>query len=498
MFNRKKQFNPKIVKENKEHYKLYKAGKFIQTAMLTVLVAGSLSSPVIQLMSAKTASADMIQTRGTAPTADYDAAPTYSSGFLTFGMRAGISQQPQGLTIKKGSSFNLQTSWSKTLALGSASGSFADKVVWYRWDASNGKWVAATGTSTVTKSNNTWIWPLTNYQTSTSTYTDSESEVGTQYYYADYYTSHLLASDDHYASNVVSVNVVESDFDAESLDISGSSYMLRNSTQQLEKTVNPGDSTATYTWSSSNESVVKVDEYGNVTSQSINGTATITLTANNPLGASISTTFDINVGTGLEDVYVDAGEDAVFKMQGVDITDGVTITYNWYDADTKQLVGTDSTYVVNKVTEEDDGRRFYLVYTVVDADGNSNTAQTDTASLFVDTSASESESISTSQSISESEANSTSTSEKDSLYNSQSESLSVSDSASESESASTSEVESTSESTSSSESESTSVSESASESTSVSTSESLASESESTSVSESASESTSASTSESL
>ena len=107
---------------------------------------------------------------------------------------------------------------------------------------------------------------------------------------ANYYVTVLTTYEDYYDSYyflskplVLNVNkkVENINFEDEVLNI------IVNTTKKLEPTITPVDSMYTLNWSSSDESVVTVDENGNIRGLK-KGSATITVTTNNNLSASIN------------------------------------------------------------------------------------------------------------------------------------------------------------------------------------------------------------------
>lgn len=200
---KKTHFNPKTIKENKEHYKLYKVGKFLQTAMLSVLVAGSLVGPLIHVASANMVTADssisQLSLDSAAPAADLEAWRAYDGGFASFGMKAGVSNQPTDVTVKKGNTFSLSTQFGRPTTAFVVDPSSSVSFQWYKWNDSTSSWAKASGSSS----------KKTSYNKSTSTYQETIGQAETDYYYcAVTYKAGLLSSSVTKATNVVAVNVL--------------------------------------------------------------------------------------------------------------------------------------------------------------------------------------------------------------------------------------------------------------------------------------------------
>ena len=95
--------------------------------------------------------------------------------------------------------------------------------------------------------------------------------------------------------------VVQPATPARSISISGSDTVTQFSSIQLTATVDPAEATGAYTWSSSNEDILTVDNSGNVTGVR-QGTATVTV--------SFTSAADSSVVSASEDVTVTATEEA--------------------------------------------------------------------------------------------------------------------------------------------------------------------------------------------
>ncbi|WP_230097059.1 KxYKxGKxW signal peptide domain-containing protein, partial [Periweissella fabaria] len=370
---------------------------------------------------------------------------------------------------------------------------------WYQYDNATSQWVARF------TDNNKLFGSTVNF---------TASQAGTYYFQVQSTVNIVFGSipSTTYYSYIITVHVFDKPQNATTISTSVDNNYLYYNGQNAQATANVGNGTGTITWASSNTGLATIDsQTGFITANNNgkSGVVTFTATITNPDGTTLSSSVQVQVGGGLNDQTVLAGNPATFNLQGkagqaqpADST--TTNTYQWYKAgaisilDTKLDGQTGPTLVLPNTTSKDNGSQYYAIITTtsIDSKGQSHTSSftTNKATLNV-ISNTPSNSTSISNSTSQSTSISNSIPASTSKVVSTSDSMSMSDSMSQSDSIlQPSRSASASDSAVKSTSMSTSVSDSTvkSNSTSKSTADSL-----STSTSDSAVKSTSMSTSES-
>ena len=113
--------------------------------------------------------------------------------------------------------------------------------------------------------------------------------------------SHFLGFGDHSVKTETFTVEVQPATPAQAISISGSDTVTQFSSIQLTATVDPAEATGTYTWSSSNEDILTVDNSGNVTGVR-QGTAAVTVSFRSAAdGSVVSASKDVTV-TATEEV----------------------------------------------------------------------------------------------------------------------------------------------------------------------------------------------------
>lgn len=203
----------------------------------------------------------------------------------------------------------------------------------YQWYKSDG----ISGAKPVPDSNNPYI----------DIPTDKE---GTFYYQLFAHTSHYnilhTLIDDKCYSKVAKVIINKKHIDATSLTINNdTSYLFNESsdffqnTTQIMNTTEPYNASGTINWSVSDNDLATIDQNGVLTANQKNNSGIVTVQAriNNSNGKVIkSNSLNILIGGGLENVDVDEGEKAIFRIANTEVQarekDGLKT--EWYKVDT--------------------------------------------------------------------------------------------------------------------------------------------------------------------
>lgn len=189
-------------------------------------------------------------------------------------------------------------------------------------------------------------------------------------------------------SRIATVDVEPSRVPATAIKVTADKAYLNNSdTTLVHAILTPSNATDHVTWTSSDPSLAKVDEYGDVTATDVSsqtdGTAhdhgTVTIT-----GKTNGHSADVKIAIGaLQDVDTVEGKAATFSLK--DLPKDVTVN-NWYrvqDGQSTALNTTDTSYTITKPTQSgDDGTSYYAVlnYTV---NGSTKSITTNSARLSV-------------------------------------------------------------------------------------------------------------------
>lgn len=202
-----------------------------------------------------------------------------------------------------------------------------------------------------------------------------------------------------YTSKVSTVYVSEKPIDASSINVTTDlNYLFNINSDLLNKDtmahaeLQPDDSNSKIHWSSSDESLATVqpDELITANGNGKSGIVTITGTAENKNGPSISGSKEILIGGGLTNQTVNSGKKATFTLQGGNDEqrdNDYAFTVDWY----KQLPNQKPTLVEHQkdparieyttpiTSTKDDGAQYYARISV----GKNNSVTTGSAKLTV-------------------------------------------------------------------------------------------------------------------
>lgn len=198
------------------------------------------------------------------------------------------------------------------------------------------------------------------------------------------------------------VNTVAKPVDTDSIAVTtDDDYLYNNQTYQdstyVHAKLSPLDATGDVKWSSSDESIAKVDQFGKVMAVSGDGQpkkVKITATVKNSTGVSVSGSAEITVGGGLMDQKAAEGKSATFSIQSTQSADLDSIkSITWYrynndpttaqDQKTPQVVQTGKSFqytTTNTNTLSDNGASYYAV---INYTNSKKTLRTNVANLTV-------------------------------------------------------------------------------------------------------------------
>ncbi|MFC6323532.1 hypothetical protein [Companilactobacillus baiquanensis] len=193
--------------------------------------------------------------------------------------------------------------------------------------------------------------------------------LGALYYYSEVATVHVVKE----PKNIVDLKVkTEEDY---LYNLKG----LDNITTAHE-TIEPKDATGYVEWSGDNNTLARIDPISGeieANQKGISGEYTVTGTFINNDGTKLSANTKIEIGGGLDDETVHVGENATFKLKGVDqeqMMDEWRV--EWYEQkkgkDKKLKSGEkDPTFTIEKTTIYDHQRKIYAkVYAKTNGSGN--------------------------------------------------------------------------------------------------------------------------------
>jgi len=218
------------------------------------------------------------------------------------------------------------------------------------------------------------------------------NEIGTKYYQQEtsWYMVISALSPTVY-SKVAAVKALDKHVYATDLDVTLDDDYIYNYESKVtttstyaHATVTPADFTGTIKWSIDRPDLATIDPDSGLiqaNTRTKSGIATVTATALNADGTTVTKDKEITVGGGLEDQTVKAGEDATFELMGnigeFEEEEDLNYTIRWFKEDpiTHQQeevdAGKNSTsYTIPKTTLNDDGT---LVYAVISVKANGNT-----------------------------------------------------------------------------------------------------------------------------
>src|SRR5699024_5607952 len=111
-----------------------------------------------------------------------------------------------------------------------------------------------------------------------------------------------------------------------------------------------------------NSNLATIDDFGNITTNenSETGNVIVTIVLTNDDGTVVTDSISIEIGNIITDQTANIGDDVRFTIApGVvpEDTDQV-IRYEWYDAETGDLISTDKDLILDNVTMDDDSKQF--------------------------------------------------------------------------------------------------------------------------------------------
>jgi len=285
-------------------------------------------------------------------------------------LAGGFTQEPIDSNHISGDSVTLSAKGTRNILEALTNPFGSRKYVW--WESTDG----GNTYSTVGSNSTTYSFTAPNVSSVTNLYFQCEYDfTGIGFFYSEW-------------SRIATVTVLPSRVPTTGIKVSADSNALYNGEiTTVHATLTPSTATDPITWTSSNPSLASVDEYGNVvaadTSSSTSGTAndhgTVTITG---YSNGHSDSVKITIGT-LQNVTVNEGSDATFKLK--DLPDDMTVA-NWYrveDGTATALNSTATSYTVSKATVAgDNGTSYYatLNYTV---SGSTKSVDTNSALLTV-------------------------------------------------------------------------------------------------------------------
>ncbi|WCG36169.1 Ig-like domain-containing protein [Companilactobacillus farciminis] len=234
--------------------------------------------------------------------------------------------------------------------------------------------------------------------------TVTPKEIGTKYYQqkVEWYIVFSVLSPTVY-SKVAAVHALDKHVSATDIEVSVDDDYIYNYSSDItttstyaHATVTPANFTGDIKWSIDNEDLATIDEdSGLITAntRTKSGIVTVTATAINNDGTTVSNSAEVTVGGGLEDQTVKAGETAEFKLMGnigeFEEQEDLNYTIRWFKEDpitheqSEIEVGKNSvSHTTPKTTLNDDGTLFFA-YITVKASGKTYEYTTNEATLHV-------------------------------------------------------------------------------------------------------------------
>ena len=308
--------------------------------------------------------------------------------FLGIWMTSGYNLQPQpnNYTVVD-SSTTLRTdqgrSWLSALTSGLAPAHYQ----WY--ETTDGKkWTEVSKKNGGTKKN----------------LTVTPKEIGTKYYQQEvkwYYIFSPLSPTVY--SKVAAVHALDKHVSATDIDVSVDDDYIYNYSSDItttstyaHATVTPANFTGDIKWSIDNTDLATIDEESGLitaNTRTKSGIVTVTATAINNDGTTVSNSTTVTVGGGLEDQTVKARETAKFELMGnigeFDEQEDMNYSIRWFKEDpitheqSEIEVGNNATsHTTPKTTLNDDGTLFFA-YITVKANNKTYEYTTNEATLHV-------------------------------------------------------------------------------------------------------------------
>ena len=308
--------------------------------------------------------------------------------FLGIWMTSGYNLQPQSnnYTVVD-SSTTLRTdqgrSWLSALTSGLAPAHYQ----WYETNDGK-KWTEVSKKNGGTKKN----------------LTVTPKEIGTKYYQQEvkwYYIFSPLSPTVY--SKVAAVHALDKHVSATDIDVSVDDDYIYNYSSEItttstyaHATVTPANFTGDIKWSIDNTDLATIDEESGLitaNTRTKSGIVTVTATAINNDGTTVSNNTTVTVGGGLEDQTVKAGETAKFELMGnigeFDEQEDMNYSIRWFKEDpitheqSEIEVGKNSiSHTTPETTLNDDGTLFFA-YITVKANGKNYEYTTNEATLHV-------------------------------------------------------------------------------------------------------------------
>jgi len=293
--------------------------------------------------------------------------------FLGIWMTSGYALQPKDYSYTKvDSPVTLYTDQARSFVTALLTLTSWAHYQWYE-TSGDGKWKEVSKKNGGTKKNLTL----------------TPTEIGTKYYQQEtsWYMVISALSPTVY-SKVAAVKALDKHVYATDLDITLDDDYIYNYESKVtttstyaHATVTPADFTGTIKWSIDRPDLATIDPdsgFIQANPRTKSGIATVTATALNADGTTVSKDKEITIGGGLEDQTVKAGDDATFELMGnigeFEEEEGLNYTIRWFKEDpiTHQQeevdAGKNSTsYTIPKTTLNDDGT---LVYAVISVQAN--------------------------------------------------------------------------------------------------------------------------------
>lgn len=196
-------------------------------------------------------------------------------------------------------------------------------------------------------------------------------------------------------SKVAFVTTFPKAIDAKTLTVSAASDYLYSNQSTVNTTFvkgipDPVNATGNIIWKSSDTSLATVNSHTGVVSANNSGKAgkvIITGTMVNSNGTAISGDVRIKIGGGLDDVKVDSGKTAEFKIQGH--FDQKPTSVVWYKVSTdggEKVIdnsGSNMSYTISQAAYVDNGSKYYAVMTIDNGNGTTSEIKTNQATLTV-------------------------------------------------------------------------------------------------------------------